>query len=326
MNALVYMGANELKYTDFELVGSGENEATITVQGTGICGSDLHAFLGHDARRVPPMVLGHEVFGSVTENGTTSNAVINPIISCGTCDYCLAKRDNLCPNRSMIWMNKQGGFADYLHINKKNIIKLSAKVELKIGALAEPVANAVHSLRLIEKSSFKDIKESKILIIGAGSIGLLFGVLLKHKGCQDITICEKNEKRITNIKQIEGVKDISTIQSSQQYDIIIDAVGIEQTRTLAMNHTVAGGVILHIGLGNTLGSIDVRKLTLSEISFLGTYAYTHEDFLEGVKILESGAINNDLDWVEMRSIKDGQKAFDDILSGDVAAAKIVLVN
>jgi threonine dehydrogenase-like Zn-dependent dehydrogenase len=107
------------------------------------------------------------------------------------------------------------------------------------------------------------------------------------------------------------------------FDVVIDAVGIAETRAVASAQVRPGGVIAHIGLGGSGDGLDVRRMTLQEITFIGTYTYTASDFRQTVAAMEAGRLGG-LDWVEERALSDGQQAFEDIRSGRVAAPKIVL--
>ena len=106
-------------------------------------------------------------------------------------------------------------------------------------------------------------------------------------------------------------------------DLIVDAVGAEQTRATACRMVRPGGVIVHIGLLPGSGGVDVRKLTLQEVTFIGSYCYTMVDFSEVVAALASGKLGT-MDWIEQRSLRDGAGAFKDIDEGRTAAAKIIL--
>ena len=107
-------------------------------------------------------------------------------------------------------------------------------------------------------------------------------------------------------------------------DLVIDAVGYASTRTDASALVRPGGVIAHIGLGIATGGLDIRRMTLQEIQFIGTYTYTAADFRETAQAVFDGRFGP-LDWIETRSLSAGQSAFSDIRSGTFAAPKIILL-
>ena len=104
---------------------------------------------------------------------------------------------------------------------------------------------------------------------------------------------------------------------------MIDAVGSKATRQAALAAVKPGGVVMHIGLQDWASEIDMRRLTLAEITLVGTYTYTTADLRAAVDALEGGAFG-DLSWVEERPLAEGARAFADLDAGRTAASKIVL--
>ena len=106
MKALVYTGTQELVYRDEKNPLEVNGESILKVHASGICGSDMHAYHGKDDRRIPPLILGHEVSGEV-QNGKFKgkDVVLNPLITCGKCDYCKKGREHLCLKRIILGMN-----------------------------------------------------------------------------------------------------------------------------------------------------------------------------------------------------------------------------
>ena len=183
MQALVYTGTNKIDFREEKNPIAKPGESLIKVKASGICGSDMHAYHGKDERRVPPLILGHEVSGKII-NGQLKDkiAVLNPLITCGECEFCMSKREHLCPNRVLLGMNRpyerQGAFAELITVPNKNIYEVPKKLNVTEAAVAEPTAVAYHAVLIGEKSLKKDIKDCKILVQGAGAIGLLCALIL----------------------------------------------------------------------------------------------------------------------------------------------------
>ena len=105
MKALVYSNTCEVTYRDEADPIAGAGDALVQIDAVGICGSDMHAYHGHDPRRVPPLILGHKAAGVVLDGALAGRAVVlNPLITCGRCDYCTTGRANLCADRELIGM------------------------------------------------------------------------------------------------------------------------------------------------------------------------------------------------------------------------------
>ena len=225
-------------------------------------------------------------------------------------------------------IERQGGFAEFVSIPEKNIYKLPKGLSIKEAPIAEPTAVAFHAVELGQKSILKDIKKSKALVIGGGAIGLLCGLILSNvKKCDDITIVDPNNKRLKECSKYLNAMPVSPeskIIVESNFDIVFDTVGLETTRLQAIKSIKPGGTIIHIGLTQPGGNFDFRKATLQEITFIGTYCYTNEDFKKTLNILSNREIGS-LDWIEYRNLKDGAKAFKEIHDGSCSAPKIVLL-
>lgn len=327
MNALYYTNRLEMTYRGMSPQAMAEGEVRVKVNAAGICGSDMHAYLGHDARRVPPLVLGHEVAGIISAGEREGEPVVlNPLITCRTCEPCTRGRSNLCENRTMIGMTRPGGMADEVVIPTSNLYPLSSGINPSHASLAEPAACVWHALELIKRALFVPLAGCNVLVIGGGTIGLLAAKLFQTEGVSELVLLEKNPIRRTTAARygVGDVLDALPDSGAHTFDIVFDAVGAAVTRQISGERVKPGGVILHIGLQSNEGQVDTRRITLQEISFLGAYTYTESDFKAALSALER-RLFGDLFWVEERPLSDGNRAFADLNEGRVAAAKIVLI-
>jgi len=333
MQALVYTDTQKLIYREEKNPSLKNGESIIKVFASGICGSDMHAYHGNDERRIPPLILGHEISGTIDEGKKKGkNVVLNPLITCGVCDYCKNGREHLCDKRIILGMNRpverQGGFAEYVSIPDKNIYELPNNLNIKEAPIAEPCAVSFHAVELGEQQLLKPLKNNNVLIIGAGAIGLLCGLILsKVKKCTNITIVDPNNNRIKeSLKYLEadGLHPNSKNLTDDSFDLIFDTVGLEVTRQQSIKCIKPGGVIIHIGLTEPSGIFNFRKTTLQEITFIGTYCYTNSDFEKTLKILNNKEIGS-LNWIEYRKLKDGSLAFKEIHDGKCVSPKIILL-
>ena len=330
MKALVYVSPNTLEYREEVEPVPRDDEALVRVAGCGICGSDMHAYRGHDDRRPAPLILGHEVSGQVVGGSRDGQrVVINPLVTCGLCDNCLSGRSNICSERQIISMQpRQGAFAEWLSIPEHNLIEIPADMSYLHAALAEPMATAMHGVLRAENASSLPLSEAKVLVLGGGAIGISVALILSSHGCRNIRLGETNSLRRQTVAGT-GVCEVydpiqDAVPEANNWDIVIDAVGGAATRQAASDAVKPGGVIVHIGLMDSQAGLDIRKITLQEVSFIGCYTYTMVEFRMTVKAIYSGALGR-LDWVEERPLNDGARAFSDLLEGNTSAAKIVLV-
>jgi threonine dehydrogenase-like Zn-dependent dehydrogenase len=322
MKALVYDGVETLGFRDVpDPVRSGD-DALIRVEAVGICGSDMHAYLGHDARRPAPLILGHEAAGMIEAGPNSGTRVtVNPLVHCGSCSACLSNRENLCPSRQIISMPpREGAFAQYITMPQSNLVPVPDDVPLAKAALAEPLAVSWHAVRLaLEALHPQD--ERHALVIGGGAIGLAASLAFKAQGVTQVTIVEPNVQRRAFLRDTCGETVVAKGEGT--YPLVVDAVGYAATRAMASALAAPGGVIAHVGLGEDTGGLDIRRMTLQEIRFIGTYTYTAQDFRDTSEAIFDGRLGA-LDWCQHRPLSDGAQAFAELRAGRIAEPKIML--
>jgi threonine dehydrogenase-like Zn-dependent dehydrogenase len=322
MKALVYENVEDLNFRDFPDPAPKPGEHLIKIEAVGICGSDMHAYLGHDTRRPAPLILGHEAAGTIVGGDMDGTRVtVNPLVTCGTCDACVSGRENLCANRQIISMPPlEGAFAQYVSMPTSNLVVVPDEISFVKAALAEPLAVSWHAVRLVLEALHPSMDKSA-LVIGGGAIGLGAALCLQAMGVKDVTVVEPNEERCKFL--VEKCNQNAIAKADGHFSIVVDAVGYKATRALASATAHPGGVIAHVGLGQDTGGLDVRRMTLQEITFIGTYTYTAQDFRDTARAIFDGRLGP-LDWTEIRPLADGQNAFRDLRNGNVSSPKIIL--
>ena len=329
MKALVYTAPHEMEWRDVPDPQPRDGEALIAVEAVGICGSDMHAWHGSDDRRPAPLILGHEATGIVKTGALAGKRVtVNPLVTCMACAFCVSGRTNLCAERQIVSMPpREGAFAELLAIPERNLVEVPDGVDARVAALAEPIACSWHAVRLADRALQSPLQEARAVVLGGGAIGLGAALALKAFGCEDIWIAETNALRHPALRAagLFRVYDPLGGQGPEagSAEVIVDAFGGEATRAAASALAMPGGVIVHIGLAGGVPGLDIRRMTLQEITFIGTYTYTMQDFRDTAAAIFDGRLGA-LDWFEDRALKGGAAAFDDINAGRVAAPKIVL--
>jgi L-iditol 2-dehydrogenase len=329
MKALVYTAPLTLAFRDEPDPVPANDEVVVKVEAVGICGSDMHGYHGHDERRPAPLILGHEASGIATGGRLAGRRVtINPLVTCMTCDACLDGRAHLCPSRQILSLApRQGAFAELVRVPEANLVELPAGFGLVQAALAEPMAVAYHAVHLGLARLARPGTSARAAVLGGGAIGLASALVLAMAGVRSISVAEPNAARratVTRAGEFHAhAPDAADAPMTGSIDLVLDAVGAEATRAAACRVVKPGGVIVHIGLLPGHAGVDVRRITLQEITFIGTYCYTMVEFRETVDALASGRLGS-LDWLEERPLRDGARAFQDIDHGRVAAAKVIL--
>ena len=326
MRALVYTGPNQMVMRRQPVPQPLADELLVRVHAVGICGSDMHAYHGHDDRRPPPLVLGHEAAG-VIASGPRSGArvAINPLVVDPDCPAARAGRPHLSPTRAILSMPpRPGAFAEYVTIPERNLLPLPDGMRMRDAALSEPVAVSWHAMRIgLEKLC---MPHPRVLVQGGGAIGLGAALVARHMGAVAIDVAEPHAGRRALLAQEPGLHGFDPRHhdpGESAYDLIIDAVGAVATRQAASRLVRPGGVIVHVGLLPGSEGYDIRRVTLQEITITGSYCYTPDDFAAALDALARNHLGA-LGWVSTRRLQDGPQAFADLDAGRVDAAKIVL--
>jgi threonine dehydrogenase-like Zn-dependent dehydrogenase len=328
MKALVYTGPKTLVVRD-EPDPQANEDVIVRVHVCGICGSDMHAYLGHDERRPPPQILGHEAIGVATSGTHEGKRVaINPLVTCGDCNACRGGRPHVCRSRQiMSMMPRAGAFAELVRVPETNLNAVPDGLATEVAALSEPLAVAYHAVNLGERALHLPLAGAHIAVMGGGAIGLCVAQVLESRGAHNVLIAETSEIRRARIDIAGRFASYdptgSRAPQAASVDLVLDAYGGKASRAEASRIVAPGGVIVHIGLGSAEGGVDVRKLTLQEIKFIGSYCYTPVEFRETLAGLASG-IFGAFDWTEQRPLSEGATAFAELDAGTVAAAKIML--
>ena len=329
MKALVYTRPEHIELQEVADPKPADGEVLIAVEAVGICGSDMHAYRGHDERRPAPLILGHEAAGTIVSAPRKGARVaVNPLVTCGGCEDCLSGATNLCRQRQIISMPpREGAFAGMLRMPEQNLHEIPPDFPAETAALAEPIACGWHAVNLAERASGKPPDAMKAVVLGGGAIGLGIALVLASRGLAEIHVAETNPARHEMLRKAGpfAVYDPRAGNAPDPgfADVVFDAFGGSASRAAASALVRPGGVIVHIGLADAEGGLDIRRVTLQEVTFIGSYTYTAADYAETLAAIVSGRLGP-LDWVECRPLEDGQQAFVDLLSGKTAAAKIVL--
>jgi threonine dehydrogenase-like Zn-dependent dehydrogenase len=222
---------------------------------------------------------------------------------------------------------RPGAFAEYVRIPERNVVPIPDTLSFFHAALAEPVAVSWHAVRLGVERLHQPLAACRVVVLGGGAIGLAAAIVARHFGARDVRVGEVNALRRETIIKTEKFSVFTPNTDNQPkentIDLVIDAVGAAATRACASAMVRPGGVIVHAGLLPGLDGLDIRKITLQEITLTGTYCYTPTDFIQTVDALSTQALGG-LNWFDVREISEGAQAFRDIDNGSASAPKLIL--
>jgi 2-desacetyl-2-hydroxyethyl bacteriochlorophyllide A dehydrogenase len=337
MKAVVWLGPREMRLEEVADPAPGADEVVVRVAAVGICGSELSGYLGHNKLRVPPLVMGHEFTGEVVARGVHVNdltlgdqVVVNPLISCGTCEFCRTGYANLCPRRQLVGAHRPGAFAEYVAVAAGNCTRMPADLSQVDGSLAEPLACGVRAARVggIQAGT-------TVAIFGAGPIGLMCISACRRIGGEVQLVTDTNGGRLatatrwgaqaTHNAHLDNSADAARHASiGHGVDVAIDAVGIAATRRAAIAAVRPGGTVVFLGLHEAESPVQANDIVRSEIRIVGSFAYTPADFAEAVTMLAGGEVHAAADWLEERPLDACADSFTQLIDAPSAIAKIVL--
>lgn len=339
MKALVYTAPNKVEMQEMPEPTAGPGEVILRVGATGICGSDVHGFLGHSPRRQPGLVLGHETCGAVAAVGEGVDASlmkqrvsVNPLISCQQCAACRAGRHNVCENWKLIGMDRlHGGFADLVAVPIRNIRPLPAHVTEAAAVMIEPLANAVHLIAHVPETAGL---YPTAAIFGGGTLGMAILTVARQRGIRVVAVSEPNAararvaealgaERVIDPRSTNVAEEIRRITGGRGVDVAIEAMGTETIRQEAAASVAKGGTVLLLGLAEGPTTLDFIDLTRREIRLQCSFCYTERDFDAAFEMVARGDVDFS-QWTDVLPLGEGQSAFERLITDPGDRIKIAL--
>lgn len=299
---------------------SGEG-VLLQVGACGVCGSDLSVYRGTPAMRArwkPPLILGHELAGTVLQGPSQwvgKQVTVNPLVTCGQCTACQAGQHNLCPERTNVGFHYPGGLAAQIWLPPGQLVEVDPQVPVWKAALTEPLAVAVRAVRLAGA-----VLGQRVLVLGGGAMGSLAAWVLGQGGAR-VTLLEPNPLRRPYLQQLGLVHEVVE-QADAWFDLVLDTVGAESTLELAVQRTRPGGKVVLVGLAAMQAGLPLQRTVLQEIGVLGSYMFTPAEFALAARWV--GQLPEAM--IYRRPVSQAQQAFEALLAGQVAQVKTVLLH
>ena len=340
MKALVWAGPREMVIRQVPAPTTDPDEVLIRVAYSGICGSELSGYLGHNALRVPPLIMGHEFSGIVEAVGENvqsqtpelspgDRVTANPMIYDGTCLYCQEGLTHLCLGRQLVGAHRPGAFAEFVSVPAHVVYRLPDGLGLREGALTEPVACAVRIVRLMGDISGRDV-----LIVGTGTLGLLSLQVALVRGAGRIFVVDTNVKRLSVASELGGIpldpheRDIVTeVEQATKglgVDVALDAVGAAITRAQCIQAVRRAGRVILSGLHDEVSTMPVADVIRKELTLQGSFCYTPDDFQTALTMLSEGRLTVGR-WVVTAPLVEGRAWFERLVGDPGSIAKVLLV-
>jgi 2-desacetyl-2-hydroxyethyl bacteriochlorophyllide A dehydrogenase len=318
MRALVYTLERSLDVLELEDPAPVDGEVLIRVERAGICGSDVHGVATRSPRRAPPLIMGHELVGEVTEaravrDGLVGRRVaVNPQVPCGVCLNCRSGAENVCQHRQLVGGTRPGGFGELVAVPVRCVHVVDDGLEADVAVLAEPVATCIHAFRLDPLAL-----PGTVVVLGAGTIGMLACAVARLQGAGRIVVSETSaERRAWAARFADAVVEPDALADAVggAADVSVDAAGTDGTRAASVALLRPGGCALWLGMHDAEATIPAFDVVVREQTIRGSFAYTDADFARAVELL---AEHPEAFRLPTRtcSLEEGAVVFEELVAG-----------
>jgi 2-desacetyl-2-hydroxyethyl bacteriochlorophyllide A dehydrogenase len=299
----------------------------IEVSHCGVCGTDLHIYMGHMDKRIKtPAILGHEMSGRISAMGTGvkgwsqgDSVTVMPLDPCGDCPACRAGHSHICHKLNFMGIDTPGAFQSYWTVGAETLLRLPPEMPLSLAALVEPVAVACHDVRLGE------IKPGEnVVVIGGGPIGMLVALVAKNAGA-NVIVSEINLYRVTLAKELglEAVNPMATDlvalvnerSGGAGADAVFEVSGSRPGAEMMTQLLRTRGRIVVVAIFAQPTEIDLFRFFWRELRLLGARVYEREDFAKSIELIASGKLPFDKLVTEVTSLDHLGESFQKMESG-----------
>lgn len=314
----------------------------IQVKYCGVCGSDLHLADVHD--RVGAMaplprgsIMGHEFCGEVVEVGPTAHqqwrvgdrVTALPYLACGRCQVCLSGMGYRCAQVRYCGLgNLPGAYADYMRVGTAETFCLPAGIDWQHGALVEPLAVALRALHIARLEP-----GDKVLVLGAGPIGLAVAMWCRYFGAQHVIVCDKVPARLALAEQVGATATINATTepvverfkkiAGTRPSVIFECIGVPGGQQLAMDYAPSGGRIVVVGVCMAPDTILPAKAISKELQVNYVFMYRKQDFELAIDLMDRGRVDPSPMLTRTVSFAEFPAAFES-LKTDKSACKVLL--
>ena len=314
-----------------------KGEALLKVLYGGICGSDLGTYRGTFAYASYPRIPGHEFSAEIVEIDENDRnlkpgmiVTCNPYFNCTKCYSCQRGLVNCCTSNETLGAQRDGAFSEYITMPIERIYD-GKGLPAKTLALIEPFCISYHGV------SRADVKAGdNVLVIGAGTIGVLAAVAAKAKGAK-VYISDVAEKKMNYAVETFGldggilndshenfIQRVEEITGGNYFDVTIEAVGLPSTFLNCIEAAAYGARVVQIGVGKKNVDFDFTLLQKKELNVFGSRNALKKDFLELIDLVKSGKVDLEKIVTNTYSLDEADKAFSDFDKNAASMLKVVI--
>ncbi len=318
-----------------------DGEALIRVHYTGVCGTDVHLLHGHHATATFPLIPGHEMVGELVEvKGQEAGAfqngqrvVAQEVLSCGRCTACAKGEDNVCQSLQIIGIHAKGSFAEYVKVPAKKMLAVPDGIDDELAAMTEPLAVAVHDVRL---SGLK-VGET-VLVVGGGPIGMLIAIVARAAGAKRIVISEIKKFRrdfaadmgfdVIDPTIADFDEKLTELIGSEGFDVSFEVAGVKSAISTCIDHTKCTGTVMVIAIAKEPVPVDTTKVFSKELTLKGARIHNFYNFKGALELLQMKSVADDVRKLisKVYHFSDIVEAFDYAEHGEDGFKVLVRIN
>ena len=340
MKAMVLSEYKHLEMADMPQPAPGEGEVLVRVAACGICGSDVHGYDGSSGRRIPPIVMGHEAAGTVAAVGegvagfrAGDRVTFDSTLYCGECTFCRRGDVNLCDRRQVLGVScgeyrRAGAFAEFVTVPERIVFKLPDAMSFAEAAMLEPVAVALHAVKMSEVRGGETA-----LVIGAGMIGLLTMQAARAAGCGRVLIADVDATRLRLAERLGASEALHVSGAELTHevvqrtgagaDVVFEAVGRNETVLAAIDSVRKGGTVTLIGNITPQVTLPLQAIVSRQLRLQGTAASAGE-YPEAIAMMSRGEIEVKPLITAVAPLEEGPRWFERLYAHEPNLMKIVL--
>jgi len=337
--AVFYEKGQPLKIEDVETPEAGPEELLIKVAACGLCRTDLHYLHGVPTFKKPPIILGHEISGTVEEIGERAErfskddrVLIPPVFSCGHCESCRSGRGTMCTNQIMVGNHRDGGFAEYITVPAHFVFKLPKNIPLKEGSIiSDAISTPYHAV--VNRAEVKP--GNSVAIFGVGGVGLATVQMAAQAGGSVIAIDIFDEKlemamklgavHTINAKREEDVaKKVRKLTNGGAH-IAMEVIGNPVTIQQAFHSVRWGGRVVVVGYTHKDVTLNAGRIMFREIDIRGSLGCGLQDFPKVIEMVRSGLIKVEPMVTHRYDLDDINEGFDLLEKGDPSLIRAIAI-
>ena len=307
MKAAVFQGAHRpLDVMEVPTPTAGPGEALIHVAGCGLCHTDLH-YVDHGVEtfKKPPLILGHEVAGTITALGPATNGAHEPgdrvlipsVLSCGRCHFCRAGRENLCAHLTMLGNNIDGGYAEYVVVPVADLVPVPEGLPLEHACvIADALSTPYHAVKRRGRVRVGD----SVAVVGCGGVGLNLVQCAAVSGARVIAI-DTNDQRLEIARTLGATHTVNpsagqrvdkTVRSLSDggVDVAFEAIGTPKTIELAFSLLRRGGRLCVVGYSAEPVMLSAARLMYYELEVAGSLGCGAGEYPEIMRLVAQGKL------------------------------------